>query len=164
MPDGDDNPHILSFCVEKAWLAMDLARVLRVTHYPAMVRPPGSPAFLEGFVDFRGRTTPVLSLVALFRLQQDGPGFYAPVVFFRNNGEVTGLLADRLGDIVRGEQWRAGEVGPDRVFNDVISAVAHLPDDTEANLLDPDRLLLEEERARVADLREQVAERLAQVE
>lgn len=155
--------HILTFNVAQSRFALPLERVLCVTHYPAMARPPGRPKFLDGFVSLRGTTTPVLSLASLFALEGNRPGFYTPVVFIEAGERPAGLLADSLGEILPGNRWRAGEVEGEAIFNDTFSAIARLADGTEAGLIDPGRLLLEEERLRVADFQEQAARRLEHI-
>ena len=60
-------------------------------------------------------------------------------------------------------QWQAQPVEQDWVFNRLLQGIASLRDNSQAGLLDPAKLLLEEEKARVDAFRQQATQRLAKL-
>ncbi|MBI2504469.1 MAG: chemotaxis protein CheW [Candidatus Latescibacteria bacterium] len=140
--------------------ALPLERVQEVLPMATLLRPPGLPALLEGFLNLGGAAVPVIHLCRLFGLPWEAPGLYTPLLVVSGHPGPLALLVDEVTDLLSVDQKALVQVREDQVFNDCVEAEIDLGDRT-LHLLSPDRLLLEEERQRVAALREAAQERLA---
>ncbi len=123
----------------------------------------GAPAFLSGFLDAGGQLVAVISLRRLLGMPDRARELYSPLLILKASPQQIALEVDGVSRIV--------DVGDDELIfvaegcslNDCTSAVARL-DGQAVVLLSPERLLLEQERRRVAELAELVRQRLAVVE
>ena len=124
---------------------------------------PGAPSFLAGFLDVGGQLVAVISLRRLLGMPDRAPELYTPVVILKTTPQPVALEVDGVSRIV--------DIGGDDVvpvtescsLNDCASAVVHL-DGQAVVLLSPERILLEQEQRRVAELAELARQRLAEVE
>jgi len=124
---------------------------------------PGAPAFLSGFLDLGGQLVAVISLRRLLGMPDRERELYTPLVILKASPEQIALEIDGVSRIV--------DVGGDDLIpvtegcslNNCASAVVRL-DGQVVVLLSPERLLLEQERRRVAELAELARQRLAEVE
>lgn len=142
-------------------LGLPVAAVARVLPLRPLWRPPTLPRPIAGFVAERNRAVPVLALAALFDDYMPATlDLYAHLVRLRGGGAGDALLlVDRVEAFVA-----AGEVhpvAPDTSLNGVVTGEFATPDGI-VHLLDPARLLLAGEAARLAALTADAQTRLAQ--
>jgi purine-binding chemotaxis protein CheW len=124
---------------------------------------PGAPAFLAGFLDVGGQCVAVISLRRLLGMPDCEADLYTPLLILKG-------LPQRLALAVDGVT-RIADIGGDELIpaidgcslNDCASAFARL-DGEAVVLLSPERILLEQEQKRVAQLAELAQQRLAEVE
>lgn len=149
--------------------ALPRAVVREILPLPRLWRPPGLPRPLAGFMNLGGHALPVLDLVRLFGLEAEGAGgeaaLYRHVVLTSApaEGERFGLLVDRVLDLVNIPSAQLRPIPPESTLNDCAVAEIETPEGF-VHLLDPGRLLLEGERARLAALRQGAQARLAEWE
>lgn len=129
----------------------------------ALLRPPGLPPLLEGFLNRGGAAVPVIHLGRLFGLPGEAPGLYTPLLLVSGRPGPLALLVDEVTDILSLDQSALLPVRESQVFNNCVEAEIELGNRT-LHLLSPDRLLLEEERRRLAELQEAAQERLQALE
>ncbi len=82
---------------------------------PALARPPGLPAILEGILNLGGVAIPVVKLDRLFGLPERVAGLYTPIIVLRSQNPLA-LLVDKVSEIltVAGKNMmRAMEAGAD---------------------------------------------------
>lgn len=128
-------------------------------------RPPGLPSLLEGFLNLRGTVVPILRLDRLFQLQLNNPGLYTPLVILRSADYPIGLLVDRVTGVlsVPGEAFLP--VREKHCFNDCTEAELVLEQDGgPIHVLSSERLLLEQERCRLAELQSTAQQYLRDLE
>ncbi|MCQ8278720.1 chemotaxis protein CheW [Acetobacteraceae bacterium KSS8] len=128
-------------------MALPAALVREALPVPRLDRRPGTPPALAGFFSLGGVTVPVLDLAVLLGLRDFGEApeldpLYRPILRL----DSLSLLVDRL-EQVRVPEGADAEAGEDPWQNRCVAR--HLRADGPVSLLDPDRLLLEEERARL---------------
>lgn len=143
--------------------AFPLERVQEVLPMAALLRPPGLPSLLEGFLNRGGTAVPVIHLCRLFGLPWEAPGLYTPLLMVSGRPGPLGLLVDEVTGLLSLDLKALLPVRESQVFNNCVEAEVELGDHT-LHLFSPDRLLLEEERQRVAALREAAQERLKALE
>lgn len=134
-------------------LALPMAAAAEVLPVTSLERRAPWPRILAGFMNLRGGVLPVIDLTAVLDAEAPAraPDLYAHVVRMdRAEGLGLGLLVDRVTDA----QVRADEfvpAGSDASPND--AAAGHLRiGQSLTPLLDPGRLLLLEEEARLAEI------------
>jgi chemotaxis signal transduction protein len=153
---------LLRFGVGGERCALPLSAISEVVHLPRLATPPGLPWFAAGVFDLRGRTLAVVRADRLLGLAEQAPGLYSPLLVVRASGTLLGLLAHRVFDVVTVDAGRLQHVAAGQAFNNCLHAELDA-EDGSTHLLAADRLLLEEERRRVAALAELGRERLARL-
>lgn len=153
---------VLTFRVARHWCAFRAGLVQEIVAIPATTKVPGQPSILEGFLNLRGATLPVVRMAALFNLPVQC-GLYSPVVVIRHGHDSLGLLVDEVDSVltIAGEQLVP--LAADHTANQYAEAEFTVGDRT-AVLLDCGRLLLAQEHRRIGELQAQVEQRLKALE
>ena len=125
-----------------------------------LARPPGLPALLEGFLNLRGEAVPVVRLRRLFGLPEASPGLYTPMVVLKGREGPLALLVDEVSGVLSASEEAGLPVQEGHAFNDCVEAEVVL-DGRAVHLLSTDRLLLEQERRRIAELQVVAQRRLS---
>lgn len=144
---------LLVFQLGQQRCGLPVEKVQEIVPMAALVCPPGLPSLLEGFLNLRGTAVPVVRLDRLFRLPPWSPGLYTPLVVVRGGAHPMALLAGRVDSVVRAPESAWLPVEAEHCFNDCTEAEVLLePDGEPIHLLSCERLLLEQERRRIAEL------------
>ncbi|MET7243218.1 chemotaxis protein CheW [Methylobacterium sp. EM32] len=143
--------------------ALPRRAVLEILPLPRLWRPPGAPGALAGFLNLAGSAVPVLDLAVLFGL---GRPVNAQAALYRHlvllHGEAPlALLVDRVSDVVRVEAGEVRPVADEATLNGCVAAEIRLGD-TLVHGLAVDRILLAEERERLAARTRDAQARLAE--
>ena len=85
---------LLEFRLARERYAVESRHVLEVCPFRDLTPLPGTPPFLLGLVNVRGRILPVMDLKKLFELPEQGVTDMHRVVLIRGNDLELGLLAD----------------------------------------------------------------------
>lgn len=123
---------------------------------------PGAP-FLAGFLDIGGQLVAVISLRRLLGMTDHERELYTPLVILRAKVQKFALEIDGVSRIADIDDEKLVSLTEGCSLNDCATAVARL-DDQVVVLLSPERILLEQEQKRVAELAEIARQRLAGVE
>ncbi len=126
---------------------------------PALIRLPGQPALLDGFLNLRGRTVPVAPLHHLLQTAVPASGLHSPLIVVWANRDLLALRVDSLDQVVSVDAGALIPCTGANSLNDCAIAQFHL-DGEDIALLSAGRLLLAEERECVASLAAQVERRL----
>lgn len=143
--------------------ALPLEEVEEIVPMTLVSQPPGLPPILEGFLNLKGMAVPVLRLDRLFQLPEQPPGLYTPLVILRGSKYPLALLVDSIGGVHSMPEEAFLPVREQHAFNDCVDAEVTV-EDRVIHLLCPKRLLLEQERRRLAELQAMVQERLRNIE
>lgn len=114
--------------------------MVAVTHFPL------GPAFVEGVVNLRGKVIPILDLRKRFGLEPGPPDSRTRILVVGLRGRLAGLVVDEADGVQAVEEPDMGiepaeALGPDlRYVSRVVKTGGEL-----VVVLDPDRLLTEEE-------------------
>jgi purine-binding chemotaxis protein CheW len=141
--------------------ALPLESVDRIEPMATLARPPGLPAPLEGVLNVAGTAVPVLRLDRLLQLpERQQAGLYSMLVLLKEiGGGKAAILADRVNEIVSVPGNALLPVGEEDCFHGCAQAVVQLGE-RRVHLLSPARILLEKERAALAEFREIEQQRL----
>lgn len=139
-------------------LALPMAAVREVLPLLAIETPPGLPHPLLGFVTLQGHPVPVLAPRLLLDPQDKLTGIDLSAHLVRLRDDVC-LLVDRAEEVATGV---VGPLDPGHSLNDAITGELALADGGVVHVVAPDRLLLDGERAMLAELTAAAAARRAQ--
>ncbi|AWB21923.1 chemotaxis protein CheW [Methylobacterium currus] len=155
-----------------AYLLVDIAgtdcalprrAVREILPLPRLWRPPGAPGALAGFLNLAGSAVPVLDLAVLFGLGRPvtaKAALYRHLVLLHGDAPLA-LLVDRVADVVRVEPAHVRPVGDAATLNGCVAAEIRLGE-TLVHGLAIDRILLAEERERLAAQTRDAQARLAE--
>lgn len=163
MVSGGDK-YVLFRSGESTW-AVAASAVVEVLPTAPLVKPPGSPEALAGFMNLGGQPLAVVHLAVLLGAERSpGDDLYHHVLRLvaRQGATPLGLLVDRVTDV----DARAERLAPLESAQTVNGAVVgNLVMGGELTpLLDWERLLLIEEEKRIEDLASSVRARLAELD
>lgn len=139
-------------------LALPMAAVREVLPLLPIETPPGLPRPLLGFVTLQGQPVPVLAPRMLLDPEARTTRLDLSAHLVRLRDEVC-LLVDRAEDVAAGV---VGPLDPGHSLNDAVTGELALPDGGIVHVVAPDRLLLDGERAMLAELAAAAAARRAQ--
>ncbi len=125
--------------------------VQEIAPLPVLTRLPGQTSLIVGFLNLRGTAVAVISISRLFDLPPTQPGLYTPLVILRGS-PAAALLVDRVRDIITVSQQALLPVAANTCFNDCATAELETPEGA-VHVLDGARLLLEEERRAIEEIR-----------
>lgn len=157
----------LTFHVDDHPLALESSSVREILRMVELNAVPEMPAFLCGFLAIRDRVVPILDLGWFFRGEQPHPIPKDPAELLNQNIVLCQCGDRTLGWVCTAPHlltYRANELFPlpsDHIMNRCCEWIIATRQGLSFPLIEPERLLLEEERARVATLTQRMAERLA---
>lgn len=143
--------------------AFPLARVREIVPMARLCRPPGLPSMLEGFLNLEGSLVPILRLDRLFRIAESEPGLYTPLLILQAPVLPFGLPVDAVEAVatVSADSLRPLREGGS--FNDCTEAEVAMNGQI-LHVLNPDKILLEEEHRRLLEFQEMARQRLQEME
>ncbi len=153
---------LMAFRVRGQSCALPLEWVREIVHMALLSRPPGLPSILDGFLNLQGTTLPVLRLDRLFNLPEQSPGLYTPLVILRNPDPPLALLVDEVNGVFSVSAEDLLPVRETDLFNGCVEAEVVLNGQT-VHLLSLERLLLEQERRRIAEFQALEQQRLGEL-
>lgn len=143
--------------------ALPLEAVREIVHMAQLSRPPGLPSILEGLLNLRGAIIPILRVGRLFNLPEQTPGLYTPLVILQNPDPPLALLVDGVNGVLPVSDEDLLPVREADLFNGCVEAEAVLNGRT-VHLLSLERLLLKQERRRIAEFQALEQQRLGELE
>ncbi|UPG73415.1 chemotaxis protein CheW [Roseomonas gilardii subsp. gilardii] len=157
---------LVLFAVGETRLALRREAVGELLPLPRLWAPPGLPRLLAGFLNLGGEAVAVLRLSRLLEPEaeiraEESPaaGIYRHLILLGEGRDRLALLVDRVLDVVRVPRQWLQAVPAEQSLNGCAEAEVALPDGF-ARLLAPERLLMERERATLAELEAQARRRL----
>ena len=149
---------LVVFSLAETFCALDLASVREILPTAELSAPPGMPELLAGFLNLGGTAVPVLRLGRLFQMPVKEPGLYEHLILLRDSRPLA-LLVDRVDEVRTCSEDALRPVGEKNSFNGCAQAQLTHKGRT-IHVLALDRLLLKEEAARLAELRDLEQKRL----
>jgi chemotaxis signal transduction protein len=154
----------LIFSVADRLYALQTHLIREIVFVSAMSSLPGQPRIVEGFLNLRGESVAVVSLRTLFGEPPAPPDVYAPVLVLRGDGgSAPALLADEVLDLARSSTVSLQSPAAASSVNDCAEWTFQ-SGPANVTVLSAERLLLVQERERIAELQRQAEARLADCE
>jgi purine-binding chemotaxis protein CheW len=104
-----DELEIATFYVDDALLGIPIAQVEEINHHLELTPVPHVPPCVRGLMNLRGEVVTVVDLRVVLGLEPTAISRRTCNVVVRSRGEQVGILADRVGDVIRA---RRAEIEP----------------------------------------------------
>ncbi len=139
--------------------ALPLEAIQEIVPMAALASSPGQPAILEGFLNLRGTAVPVVRFDRLFGLPAQAAGLYTPLIVLKGAPPPAALEVGSVAEIAEppAEAWQ--EIDESSSLNGCARAQVRLGG-RQVSVLDPGRLLIEQERRRIEELRAELQRRI----
>ncbi len=131
---------VVSFEVDQTRLGLDVQHVTGLVRMPEVTRLPGAPGHVEGVLNLRGQTVPVLSLHRLLRTAEPADPVQAYLVVVHDGSKTAAVVADRLGELCELQEGQLEEPTGSGPLVSLLSHVARLQPGV-LFVLDPRRLV-----------------------
>jgi len=156
--------HILTFSVREHLFSLALDQVKEVVHIAELYKPPGTPSFIEGFLNLENSAIPVLSLSKLLFSTPPLKHIYSPLIVLdasgrspssgsapsHSNPHPWAVLVDKVMEIKTLPAENLLPVNEELVFSNCVTAVSEI-DGEKVYLLAPGQILLRQEEERIAE-------------
>ena len=150
--------HILTFSVREYLFSLALDQVKEVVHMAELYKPPGTPSFIEGFLNVENSAIPVLSLSKLLFSTPPLKHTYSPLIVLEATGPSPSsptphpwaVLVDKVMDIKNLPPENLLPVNEELVFSNCVTAVAEI-EGQKVYLLAPGQILLRQEEERITE-------------
>lgn len=143
--------------------AIPIAAVEEIVPMAELAQVAGGPSYVAGFLNVGGELIAVVSLRRLFKLADKNRELYTPLVILKSAPRCIALEVDAVQEIADVAHQDAIALGEGSVLNDFALAAVRRAG-TTILLLSPERLFLDEERRRLAELSGLASERRASAE
>jgi purine-binding chemotaxis protein CheW len=158
--------HAVVFAVGSARCALRQSEVRELLPVPHLWRPPGLPRTVEGFMNLGGTAVAVVSLARLFGLGRsaDEDDLYRHLILLHGDRaaqQPVALLVSRVLDVTPAPPERLRPVERGETLNGCVEAEIET-EDGFIHLLAAGRILLEQEKRILAELRQDAEARLGE--
>lgn len=92
---------LVSFVVGDEEFAIPILSVQEINRMMQITRVPGSPAFIEGVINLRGKIIPVLNLRKRFGMDSVEDSNDARIIVVEVSNRVIGFTVDRVNEVLR---------------------------------------------------------------
>ena len=151
---------LLVFHLAGQLAAIPLAEVESIAPMAHLARPPGLPSPMEGILNLAGKAVPVWRLDRLLQLPELPLGLYSMLIVLKGISDCrTAMLVDRVSEILSVPESALLPVGANDSFNACAEAEVSVKSQT-IHLLSPERILLKQERAALAEFQTMAQRRL----
>lgn len=162
-PNQPDRFPVCFFEVGSYTLGLRLQSVREIVPMASLSRPPSMPSILEGMLNLRGTSLPVLRIATVLGLPEPCLELYTPLVIVRINRVSFALLVKRAVGIVSVCVDAVVPLADVDSFNGCVDGVlTHAG--TPVHLLSLDRVLLRKEQEILAEFQALEIRRLRQVQ
>ena len=160
-PVRHDERRVCLFELAGHTFGLALTSVAEIVPMAALARPPSTPSLLEGFLNLRGASLPVVRTGPLLGLRQDPLALHTPLVVVRTEGAPLALLVNRVLGVATAETALLPIAESDS-FNGCVEGRL-TAGGYDVNLLSLKRLLLEKEQQVIAEFLAVETRRLGQL-
>ncbi|MBI5543257.1 MAG: chemotaxis protein CheW [Deltaproteobacteria bacterium] len=145
-------PPLLAFLASGEHFAVEISQVIEVLRMVAVMPRAKGASDLLGLVDYRGTVVPLLDLALRVGLPRRAPGLDSKIVVVATRSGPLGLVVDEIAGLVSpaaGEYHRRGALPVSELTRaSTLVAGALRLSERLVPVLEPDRLLFDDERAK----------------
>jgi len=104
-----DMVELITFHLQDGLFGIDILKVDEINKIREMTGVPRAPEYVLGVINLRGQIVTIVDLARKLGLESSGPRAGSRNIIVRSRSESTGLLVERVGDVVPAA-WK--EVSP----------------------------------------------------
>ncbi|MFZ5596520.1 MAG: chemotaxis protein CheW [Bacillota bacterium] len=150
---GKNEDQVVVFGLHDQLYGVSIASTLEIIRVESETKVPGSPDFIEGIINLRGRVIPVMDLCKRFGLPDSGVSERSRVIIVESGGVTLGVKVDFVSEVMR---LPSSGIEPlPNVFagtgSNALSGVA-MVGDRLIILVDMEKLLIDVERQELLEL------------
>ncbi|MCL6612874.1 MAG: chemotaxis protein CheW [Peptococcaceae bacterium] len=138
---------VVVFTLRDQVYGMDIGSVLEIIRMESVTRVPGTPDFIEGIINLRGKVIPVMDLCRRFNMPPSKISDSTRVIIAEAGGVTVGMIVDSVSEVLR-IPASSIEPPPAIIAGSSIEALRGiaLVDEKMIILLDLGKVLYEEEK------------------
>ena len=92
---------LVVFCLEKEEYALPITKVQEINRLVPITRLPQTPSFMEGVINLRGRSIPVVDIRKRFELALTPYSDDTRIMVVDINGQTVGIIVDAVHEVIR---------------------------------------------------------------
>lgn len=92
---------VVVFQLAEETYGLEIARVREIITVPNITRVPGTPSFVRGIINLRGKVIGVIDLRRKFGLAEAADDHESRIVVVEVDGETLGMLVDNVSEVLR---------------------------------------------------------------
>lgn len=151
---GSLEEQIVVFKLHDQLYGASIASVLEIIRVEAVTRVPGTPSFIEGIINLRGKVVPVMDLGVRFGLPPSSVSDTTRIIIVEAGGVTMGMIVDSVSEVLR---LPASSLEPVPALisaygNEALKGVA-LVGDRMVIMLELGKLLYDDERKELGEFR-----------
>lgn len=151
--DSSEILQLVSFTIGREEFGVDIVNVQEIIRMISVTKIPGSPAFLEGVMNLRGRVIPVVNLRIKMNLEKTEFDRDTRVIVVDLKGRTTGFIVDAVNEVLRIPESiteKAGDI-TSGIDQEYITSIAKL-EDRLLILLDLEKVLQYDDREKMEEV------------
>ncbi len=157
---GENNQEIksdkfLSFALGSESYGLDILTVVEIQRMRAITPIPGSPFYIQGVINLRGKIIPVIDLrLKLGVAEKDYDEKTCIIIINTEENATIGLIVDTVLEVARiksNELLASPEFGTN-VKTEYIQAFGRMADNTILTILNVDKILSEDDSSKIRDI------------
>lgn len=151
---------IIQFMVSGTLFALKTDDIQEIAHMAELLKPPGLPSFLSGFITIEGQAIPVVDLSILMGASEQPIGLYTPIVILKDKKTPMAFMVEAILNVSPVEQDHLYPLDDETIFNQCVSLSGKNSDGDSFYLLSADRILLAQEKKRILEFQAILQSRL----
>lgn len=150
---GRGENQVVVFTLRDQVYGIGIESVLEIIRMESVTAVPGTPEFVEGVINLRGKVIPVMDLCKRFKMPPSKESESTRVIIAEAGGITLGMIVDSVSEVLR---IPSSTIQPPPAMisessTEALKGIA-LVDGRLVILLDLDRVLYEEEKDRLAEI------------
>ena len=151
---GHSEEQIVVFSLHDQVYGVNIASVLEIIRTESVTKVPGTPVFIEGIINLRGKVIPVMDLAVRFGMPPSHISDTTRVIIVEAGGVTMGMIVNSVSEVLRIPASNL-EAIPALISSSSIEALrgVALVDKQMVVLLDLGKLLYDEEKNRLREFK-----------
>ncbi|HWR41337.1 MAG TPA: chemotaxis protein CheW [Patescibacteria group bacterium] len=92
---------LVVFCLDKEEYALPITKVQEINRLVPITSLPQTPAFMEGVINLRGRSIPIVDVRKRFELPLTPHSDDTRIIVVNINGQTVGIIVDAVHEVIR---------------------------------------------------------------
>lgn len=95
------NRQLIIFTLENEEYGVDTMFVQEIIRIPQLIKLPGTPSYVEGIINLRGKVIPVVDLKKKFGFGQSRKSEDSRLIVLNIDGAMAGVMVDDVSEVLR---------------------------------------------------------------